>query len=381
MLRSLWRRLTSARPQNAPRTRRPRLALEPLETRTLLSATIVTVAGNGQGFYGGDGGSAVKAELAEPSGITVDSKGNLYVIDDYNERVRKVSSRGIISTLAGNGLTGDSGDGGLAKYAEFQFGSGGGVAVDRAGDVFIACPTKSRVREVTPNGRIHDFAGSFDNQGNAGDGGPATQAALNYPFAVAVDRLGDVFIADSGNNNVREVMRNGIIKTVAGNGQQGFGGDGGLATKAMLNQPSDIAVDARGNLFILDSGNNRVREVLTSGTIRTFAGNGRAGFSGDGGVATRASLNFAMEGGLTIDSRGDLFIADSGNNRIREVNRFGRIKTIAGTGVAGFSGEGGDPLHAELNNPTGVALDALGDLFIADTFNNRVRKIAHATLL
>jgi sugar lactone lactonase YvrE len=381
MLRSLWCRLAPSRPRNNLRGKRPRLALEPLEARALLSATIFTVAGVGTEGFSGDGGHASKAQLDQPSGVAVDNKGNLYIVDDYNERVRKVSATGIISTLAGNGITGDSGDGGLAKYAEFQFGSGGGVATDSKGDVFIACPTKSRVREVLPNGHIRDFAGSFDNQGNSGDGGPATRAALNYPFAVAVDKKGDVFICDSGNNDVREVTPDGIIHTVAGNGQQGFSGDGGLASHAELNQPSDIAVDPRGNLYILDSGNNRVREVLTSGKIRTIAGNGQMGFSGDGGVATRARLNFAMEGGLAVDARGDVFIADSGNNRIREVTHFGRIKTIAGTGAAGYSGDDGSPLHAQLNNPTGVVLDSRGDLFIADTFNSRVREIPGATAL
>src|SRR5205814_1294679 len=163
----------------------------------------------------------------------------------------------------------------------------------------------------------------------------------------------DVFIADSENNNIREVTPNGIIKTVAGNGVRGFSGDGGLATNARLNSPSDIAVDARGNLYILDSGNNRVREVMPNGIIKTIAGTGVRGFSGDGGRATDARLNFAYEGGIAVDARGDVFIADSGNNRIRELTPNGIIRTIAGNGRAGFSGDGGLSTTARLNNPTG----------------------------
>jgi len=356
------------------------LCLEPLEERALLS-TIFTVAGSGIGGFGGDGHQASRAHLDQPSGVTVDAKGNLYVVDDFNERIRRVTSRGIISTFAGNGTTGDSGDGGLATNAEFQLGLGGGVAVDAQGDVFIADPTKNRVREVLPSGLIVAFAGSFSGGGNSGDGGPATHAQLFQPFAVAVDAHGDVFIADSGNNNIREVTTDGHIKTVAGNGQAGYSGDGGLATNAELNAPSDIAVDGKGDLFILDSGNNVVREVTTDGLIKTIAGNGTAGFSGDHGLATSAQLNFAFEGGLAVDAKGDVFIADSGNNRIREVTTNGLIKTIAGNGTAGFRGDHGSGTKAELNNPTGLTMDAKGDLFIADSFNNRIREIPRASAL
>jgi sugar lactone lactonase YvrE len=381
MLRKSWLRLAFSRPGLGSRRqaigpkKRLQLRLEPLETRELLSATITTVAGAGLDGFSGDGGPAINAFLAEPSGVAVDSKGNLFIVDDFNERIRQVAPTGVISTFAGNGTVGDTGDGGPATNAEFQLGDGGGVGVDGKGDVLIADPDKSRVREVTPAGTIIPFAGSFDNQGNSGDGGQAVNADLNTPFAVAVDSKGDVFIADSGNNNIREVNTAGIISTVAGNGTEGFGGDGGPATSAELNMPSDVAVDAKGDLFILDSGNNRVREVTPSGTISTIAGNGTAGFSGDGGLASKAQLNFTLEGGVAVDANGNIIIADSGNNRIREVSSAGIITTVAGNGTAGFSGDNGPGTSAELNNPTGVAVDAKGNLFIGDTFNNRIREV------
>jgi hypothetical protein len=379
MLQSLWLRLTSARPgprRHSPaRGKRPPLFLEPLEARALLSA-IVTYAGRGTEGFSGDGGTATRAQMDQPSGITVDAKGNVYFIDDFNERVRKVAPNHKITTVAGTGITGDDGDGGPATQATFQFGEGGGIAVDAQGDIYIADPTKSRVRVITPDGIIHPFAGSFNNEGNRGDGGLAVNAALMDPFALAVDSRGDVFIADSGANNIREVTPDGIIHTVAGNGTGGFSGDGGRATSAEIFAPSDIAVDGQGDLFILDSGNNRVREVTTDGIMHTIAGNGTAGFSGDKGLAVNAQLNFTFEGGLAVDVKGDVFIADSGNNRIREVTTDGMIKTVAGNGTAGHRGDHGSPIKAQLNNPTGLAIDAKGDLFIADTFNSRIRKIA-----
>ena len=340
-----------------------------------MSATIITVAGNGIGAYNRDHIAATKAELSEPSAVRFDSKGNLYIIDDFNERVRMVNTKHIITTIAGNGTTGDSGDGGPATNAEFQFGDGGGVAVDSKGDIFIADPDKARVREILPNGIIEPFAGSSENPGYTGDGGPATAALLGAPFAVAVDKNGDVFIADGLNNDIREVTPDGIIHTVAGNQNNGFSGDGGPATAAELSSPSDVAVDNNGNLFILDSGNNRVREVTTNGDIKTVAGNGQTGFSGDGGSALDASFNFDLEGGLAVDNKGDIFIADSGNNRIREVTANGKIKTIAGDGVEGYGGDHHAAKKAKLDNPTGVAVNAKGDVFFADTGNNRVREI------
>jgi sugar lactone lactonase YvrE len=356
---------------------RTRLQLETLEERSLLSP-IFTIAGKGTGAFSGDGGAAIRAEMDQPSGITADSKGRIFFVDDYNERVRKISPSRNINTFAGNGMVGDFGDNGPARNASFQFGTGGGVAADALGNVYIACPTKSRVRVVTPDGVIKPFAGSFINQGNSGDGGRALDAELMNPYDVAVDAQGNVYIADAGAHTIREVTTDGIIHTVAGTGERGFSGDGGLAIRAQLNSPTDIEVDAQGNLYILDSGNERVRKVTTDGKIQTLAGNGRAGFSGDNGLATQASLNFQRQGGLAVDALGAVYVADTGNHRIRKITPRGNIKTIAGTGVAGFSGDGAEATRAKLNNPTGLTVNALGDLFISDTFNNRIRMIPHS---
>lgn len=369
-LRRFLFRALDAQPRTK-RTKRPSLRLETLEGRALPAVTISTIAGTGPSDFRGDRGPAVRAMLAQPSGITVDNKGNIYFIDDYNERVRKITPNGIITTIAGNGMVGDFGDGGLATRASFQFGSGAGVAVDSKGNVYVACPTKHRVRVIRTNGTIHHFAG----KGYGEDGGPASEADLDSPYAVAVDSKDNVYIADSGKNNIRKVTPNGIISTIAGNGTRGFGGDGGLATNAMLNMPSDVAVDGKGNVYVLDSFNNRVRKVTPAGIITTLAGNGVAGFLGDNGRATQARFNFARQGGLTVDGAGNVFVADTGNNRVRQVLTNGIIRTVAGIGTRGFGGDGGLAVRAKLWNPTGVDVDARGNLLISDTFNNRIRKV------
>ena len=216
--------------------------------------------------------------------------------------------------------------------------------------------------------------------GGVGDGAKATLASLSFPFQVAVDSAGDLFIADSGNNRIREVNHTtGVITPVAGTGVSGYSGNGQAGTSAMLDDPTSVAVDAAGDLFIADSGNNRIREVNhATGIITTVAGNGIAGFSGDGQPATSAELNDPA--GLAVDSAGDLFIADSGNNRIREVNHTtGVITTVAGNGIAGYSDDGTAAIGAELYYPQSVTVDAVGDLFIADGGNNRIREVNHAT--
>jgi predicted chitinase len=343
----------------------------------------MTIAGQRESGFGGDGGPAVRAFLGEPSALTTDARGDLFIIDDQNERVREVTATGKILTFAGTGIVGDDGDGGLATQATFEFGdpigaAGGGLAVDRQGDLFIADPDKGRVREVTPDGIIHPFAGGGDSF--LGDGGPATQASLIEPYAVAVDSKGDVFICDSGTSAIREVTPDGMIHTVVGvppqaiGGPGGFSGDGGPASQAQLNEPSDILFDGKGDLFIVDSGNNRIREVTTDGIIHTIAGGGTSGFSMNGVPATSAKLNLDNEGGIAIDANGSLFITDSGDNVVREVTN-GIITTVAGNGTMGYSGNGGPATRATLSNPVGVAVSSTGELFIADTYNNVIRKV------
>jgi sugar lactone lactonase YvrE len=332
---------------------------------------ISTVAGNGTWGYSRDGGPATSAQLYYPYGVAVDTAGNLFIADYFNKRVRKVTPGGVISTVAGNGTWGFSGDGGPANSA--QLSGPYGVAVDTPANMFIADSNNNRIRKVTPGGVISTVAGN-GTSGFSGDGGPANSAQLSSPYGIAVDAAGNLFIADYGNQRIRKVTPGGIISTVAGNGTSGFSGDGGPANSAQLYNPSGVAVDTAGNLFIADQGNNCVRKVTPGGVISTVAGNGAWGFSGDGGPANSAQLYGPA--GVAVDTAGNLFIADSGNQRIRKVTLGGVISTVAGNGTEGFSGDGGTATSAQLHNPSGVTVDTAGNLFIGDTGNQRVRKVA-----
>jgi len=340
-------------------------------TFTVKAQIIKTVAGNGTSGYSGDGGSADSAELFNPSGVAVDASGNLFIADLNNHRIRKVSTNGIITTVAGNGGAGYSGDGGSATSAELN--QPAGVAVDASGNVFIS-DLESVIRKVSTNGIITTVAGGGTN--GLGDGGSADSAELGYPIGVAVDASGNLFIADLNNHRIRKVSTNGIITTVAGNGTSGYSGDGGSADSAELFHPSGVAVDASGNLFIADQGNHRIRKVSTNGIITTVAGNGTAGYSGDGDSATSAELYEPAS--VAVDASGNVFISDL-ENVIRKVSTNGIITTVAGGGTNGL-GDGGSADSAELYHPYGMAVDASGNLFIADDFNNRIREVVGGAL-
>jgi sugar lactone lactonase YvrE len=328
---------------------------------------ITTVAGGGVR----DGGMATDAGLGSPDDVALDASGNLFIPDEGNSRIRKVSTNGIITTVAGNGTAAYSGDGGAATNAELCYAEG--VAVNAFGCLFIADSGNNRIRKVDTNGVITTVAGN-GAWGYSGDGGAATNARLDTPYGVEVDASGNLFIADYANSRVRKVGTNGIITTVAGNGTNGYSGDGGAATNAELHYPYAVAVDASGNLFIADYFNDRIRRVGTNGIITTVAGNGTAGYSGDGGAATNAELNYPS--GVALDASSNLFIADSDNNVVRRVSTNGIITTVAGNGTYGFySGDGGPATNASLWVPSGVALDAFGNLFIADAGNNCIRKV------
>jgi trimeric autotransporter adhesin len=332
--------------------------------------SINTIAGNGTPGYSGDGGPASSAELNSPSGLAVDGTGNLYIADPANNRIREVAAAtGTISTFAGNGSTGYSGDGGPATGAELDLPVG--VAADSAGNLYIADQGNNVIRKVSTNGTITTVAGNH-TEGYSGDSGQATNATLYAPSGVAVDSAGNLYIADQGNNRIRMVSTAGTITTVAGNGTAGYGGDNGAATSATLNKPSAVAEDGGNNLYILDTGNNVVRKV-TTGTITTIVGNGTPGYTGDGGPATSATLNTPH--GLGIDASGNLYIADSKNNAMRMVNTAGVVTTVAGDGTAGYSGDGGLPTSATLNNPQAVVVDGQGNLYISDSTNNRIREV------
>jgi hypothetical protein len=339
------------------------------------TATASTVAGTGTVGYTGDNGAATGATFSSPSAVAYDAKGDLFIADTKNNVIREVSAAGVVTTVAGNGIEGYSGDGGAATNAELN--SPTGIAVDSSGNLFIADSQNNRIREVS-NGTITTVAGN----GTAGfsvDGGPATSAELDLPTAVAVDASGNLYIADTDNQRVREVS-SGNISTVAGNGVEGFSGDGGPATSAELDTPTGVAVDASGNLFIADSHNNRIREV-SNGTISTIAGSGAVtfagGFSGDGGNATAAQL--AKPTGVALDAAGNIYIADTNNNRVREVGN-GGIATVAGTGVQGYGGDGAAASAAELDTPRDLAVNSSGNAVIADTQNERVRGVNLPTL-
>jgi DNA-binding beta-propeller fold protein YncE len=247
-----------------------------------------------------------------------------------------------------------------------------GVATNNHGTVYVA-DTYDNVVASVDGSTDSLMAGSFEGYGLHGDGGPAVDATLYSPNSVAVNSQGDIFIADTGDNVVREITPNGTIRLVAGDGRPGYSGHRGPATRTELDAPAAVAVDQRGDLYIADTDNNVVREVTPNGKIFTVAGTGKVGYVGDGGPATRAALD--QPSGLAVDSQGNLYIADSGNNAVRRVSTSGVITTVAGTGTAGDSGDGGPATDAALNSPEGLAIDQAGDLLIADTFNNAVRLV------
>ena len=329
---------------------------------------INTVAGNGTNGYAGDGGAATSAGLSQPGCVTLDATGNLFIADSGNRRVRRLGTNGVINTVAGGGL---GGDGGAATNASLAGPSS--VALDVTGNLLIV--DGGRLREVGSNGVINTAAGNGTN-GYAGDGGAATNASLNGPFGVAVSATDNRFISDRYNHCVRQVDTNGIITTLVGTGPGRFG-DGGVAVYAGLNGPTAVAVDAAGDLFIADAGNNRIRKVDTNRTITTLAGNGTNGFSGDGGPATNAGLNAPSS--LAVDATGNVFITDYGNGRIREVGTNGVITTVAGNGGSenylDVNVLGSVATNVSFYKPNGVAVDTAGNLFIEDHFQVRIREV------
>jgi ribosomal protein S11 len=329
---------------------------------------IFTVAGTGTAGFSGDGGPAPAAGINMPSGVAATADGGFLIADTFNHRVRRVSPAGTITTVAGTGAAGFSGDGGPAVAAELD--SPDGVAATADGGFLIADTFNNRVRRVSPAGTITTVAGT-GTAGFSGDGGPATAAELSAPVAVAATADGGFLIADANNNRVRRASPAGTITTVAGTGTAGFSGDGGPATAAEISDPEGVAATADGGFLIADTANNRVRRVSPAGTITTVAGTGTAGFSGDGGPAIAAELDSPE--GVAATADGGFLIADTGNNRVRRVSPAGTITTVAGSGTAGFSGDGGPATAAELNGPNEVAATAEGGFLIADTANSRVR--------
>ena len=335
------------------------------------SGTITTIAGTGKPGETGDGGPATRARLVNPNDVAVDKQGNVYIADWGSCRVRKVSPRGTISTFAGQDPSPCqvSGDGGPATSA--RIGQAAGVAVDKQGNVYIVAG--GRVRMVNTTGTISTFAGADTGRnGSLGDGGPATSARFLGAWGVAVDAQGNVYVADSRDYRVRKVSPGGTITTFAGTGKYlGPLGDGGPATSARLINPTAVAVDGKGNVYITESGSgrDRVRKVSRAGIIMTVAGGGTA--VGNAGRATSAKLDHPY--GVTVDGKGNIYVTTG--SRIFKVSPRGMITTYVGTGVGGFSGDGGPAASAKVAAPRGLAVDGKGNLYFADTFNNRVRKV------
>lgn len=337
---------------------------------------ITSFVGNGVGGYSGDGGPATVAQVNYVTGLATDSNGNIYLADQNNNVIRKVDTHGVITTFAGSETPGFSGDGGAAGAAKFNVPTG--VCVAPSGDIYVNDIGNYRVRKISAaTGIISTVAGN-GSPIPSGDGGPATSAGMHIPDRCAVDPSGNLYIVDQGNNAnvVRKVDSTGTITLVAGSyGGAGFSGDGGPATKATMFNLTAITIDSSGNLFLTDQGDQRIRRVdATSGIITTVAGNGTAAFSGDGGQAIAASLNYP--GMTAFDAAGNLFIVDSANDVIRKVTPAGVISTVAGMhGVAGYSGDGGSPLQATLNVPFAMTIDKSANVYVADTADSVVRKI------
>ena len=337
---------------------------------------IQTIAGTGAQASSADGASALSTSLDHPVAVAIDPSGALLFID--GNRVRRVTGQGTIVTVAGTADAGYAGDGGVATSARLD--SPRALAARSDGSIFIADTLNSRIRRVDPAGIMTTVAGSGD-PGFSGDDGQAVDARLNSPAGVAVGFGGRLLIADSGNNRIREISTTGVITTVAGTGDAGYLGDGGPATSAALDSPQGIVVDAEDDLFIADTLNDRIRRVDVNGLITTVAGNGVRGFAGDGRQATESAIDLAT-GPLTsagqaiaVDAALDLFISDALNNRIRKVDVHGIISTVAGDGEAGYSGDQGAATDARLGRPLGVAVGRDGAIYIADTDGNRIRRV------
>jgi uncharacterized protein (TIGR03437 family) len=335
---------------------------------------ITTFAGSGSNGFAGDDSQASKAQINAPTSIALDTSSNVFFADSRNARVRKIAS-GTISTVAGNGVTSYAGDGGSAQNALMS--APAGVASAPGGPIYISDTNNQRVRMISTGGTISTVAGN-GTSGLGGDGGSATAAQLSYPSGLAVDAAGDVYFSDTANHRVRK-LSGGTLSTVVGNGTSGYGGDGSAATNAQLNSPAGIAVDSSGSLYIADFSNQVVRKVSPGGTISTLAGTGLAGYSGDNGPAGQAQLNGPS--GVAVDSSGNVFVADSGNHVVRRISPGGTITTFAGNGAAATSGDGGPAASASLALPTAVAVDSQGDVFITDASANRVREVNAAGVI
>ncbi|MCC6862802.1 MAG: hypothetical protein IT158_29780 [Bryobacterales bacterium] len=337
---------------------------------------IDSIAGTGASGYSGDGGSATGARIEVAYDVAADAWGNLYLADTWNHRIRKIAPDGVITVFAGNGAQGFSGDGSPAVSAMLNFPRG--LAVDAWGNVFLSDSGNGVIRKVDRKGIIQTVAGNRQT-GDEGDGGQALKASFRVPRGLAADVRGNLYIADTFSSRIRRVAPDGVISTVAGNGRLGYLGDGGPATQANLGLAHSLAVDHEGTLYFSDTFFHCVRRVRSDGIIETAAGTGQPGFSGDGGPATAAQVN--MPRGLALDLHGRLYIADSGNNRIRMIGSDGVMSTVIGSGSRGYAGDQGPAGQGLVDTPYGLAADPRGNVYVADLLNYRVRKARFEPLL
>ena len=338
------------------------------------AGVISTFAGIGTIGYTGDGGPATSAELKNPEGVAVAPNGDVYVADSDNHVVRRVAAgTGIITTVAGNGSPGYTGNGGPATAARLKLPED--VAVDAAGNIYVADTGNHVIRRIAAGtGTITTVAGT-STPGFQGDGGPAAAARLNSPRGIVVASNGDLYIGDRSNHRVRKVLAvTGTIVTFAGTGAQGYSGDGGPAALARLRTPQGLHLTPAGELYVADAGNHVIRKITPLGVISTFAGTGAAGYAGDGGIATAASLDSPEA--IHLSPSGDAYIADTGNHVVRRVTASTQgIATLAGTGAPGFAGDGGPASLAQLDRPRGIGVASSGVFYIGDKNNHRVRRV------
>lgn len=349
------------------------IVLSPLLAYAVLpvSAKLVLVAGGGTG---GDDSPAKQAKLESPFAVDFDRAGNLYFAEMTANRVRKIDGQGVVTTIAGTGHKGDGGDGGPAVKAELN--GPHHLAVGPDGDLYVADTWNNRVRRINlKSGTIDTIAGT-GRKGFSGDGGPAVKAEFGGIYCLAFDAKGErLYLADLDNRRIRAVdLRTGMVNTAVGNGGKGVPADGAVALDAPLMDPRAVAVDAHGNIYVLERSGHALRVVDPSGKVRTLAGTGKPGHSGDGGDARQATLNGPKH--LCVDREGNMLIADTENHAIRKYQpRDGRIVAVAGTGKKGDAGLGGPPVNANLSQPHGVYLHSDGTLYISDSGNHRILRI------
>ncbi len=336
---------------------------------------IFTGAGTGANSTSGDGGLAYLAAMQGPRAICTDTAGNIYFNDVMSNRIRKISVNGYINTVAGNGSTGNTGDGGQATAAPLNMSGGGGVFVDKSGNILISNTTGQTIRKVNAStGIITTIAGIAGTSGFSGDGGPASAALIFDPMGICEDTSGNIYFADAYNFRIRKIDAiTNHISTIIGYSSNGYTGDGGPGSAARVSIPRDVTADTYGNLYITDNGNNKIRKyVLSTGIITSIAGTGVAGSSGDGGQATAAQLNSPSR--TIFDGANNLYVVDQSNNKIRQINlTTGIIKTVVGTGTSGFTGDGGPATSCTVSLPCGIAINKNGDLYISDANSHKVR--------